>query len=142
MEDERIRLVMRSAVIRPNGPRSARRDGRGRPAATAGGTGGRSAGRGRARLPTMRPVAAGPHLCRIPTDIDITELTKSDMNGWDRTTATTQPTGTPRAGTGVAGYAGQPGLSYSTGISAESADARGLCLHTLGIPSAGWIPGL
>jgi uncharacterized RmlC-like cupin family protein len=34
-------------------------------------------------------------------------------------------------------YAGQHGLTYASGISAESAGARGLCLHTLTIPPGG-----
>lgn len=60
----------------------------------------------------------------------------------DRTTAT-RPAGTPLLGCGVAwvragaGYEGVRGLSYSAGISAESAGARGLCLHTLVIPPGG-----
>jgi uncharacterized RmlC-like cupin family protein len=35
------------------------------------------------------------------------------------------------------GYDGKQGLSYSAGISAESAGSRGLCLHTLVIPPGG-----
>lgn len=34
-------------------------------------------------------------------------------------------------------YDGQQGLTYASGISAESAGARGLCLHTLTIPPGG-----
>jgi uncharacterized RmlC-like cupin family protein len=65
------------------------------------------------------------------------------MNGRNRTTAT-RPAGRQnvagerccvvRAG---AGYEGVQGLSYSAGISTESAGARGLCLHTLVIPPGG-----
>jgi uncharacterized RmlC-like cupin family protein len=35
------------------------------------------------------------------------------------------------------GYDGVQGLAYAAGISAESAGARGLCLHTLVIPPGG-----
>jgi uncharacterized RmlC-like cupin family protein len=35
------------------------------------------------------------------------------------------------------GYAGQQGLSYSAGVSAESSGAGGLCLHTVLIPPGG-----
>ena len=35
------------------------------------------------------------------------------------------------------GYEGKQGLGYAAGISAESAGARGLCLHTLTIPPGG-----
>ncbi len=35
------------------------------------------------------------------------------------------------------GYRGKQGLSYHTGISAESAGARGLCLHLVTIPPGG-----
>jgi uncharacterized RmlC-like cupin family protein len=38
---------------------------------------------------------------------------------------------------GGPGYEGRQGLSYAAGISAESAGARGLCLHTLTIPPGG-----
>jgi uncharacterized RmlC-like cupin family protein/GNAT superfamily N-acetyltransferase len=38
---------------------------------------------------------------------------------------------------GGQGYEGRQGLSYAAGISAESAGARGLCLHTLTIPAGG-----
>jgi uncharacterized RmlC-like cupin family protein len=31
-------------------------------------------------------------------------------------------------------YAGKQGITYTGGISAETADARGLCLHTLVLP--------
>ena len=34
-------------------------------------------------------------------------------------------------------YDGQQGLTYSSGVSAESAGSRGLCLHTLTIPPGG-----
>ncbi len=65
------------------------------------------------------------------------------MNGRNRTTATSsagrhnvagERCRVVRAG---AGYDGLQGLSYSAGISAESAGARGLCLHTLVIPPGG-----
>ena len=65
------------------------------------------------------------------------------MNGPDRTTATgaagwhtaaEDRCRVVRAGTG---YEGRQGLSYSAGISAQSAGARGLCLHTLVIPPGG-----
>ena len=35
------------------------------------------------------------------------------------------------------GYEGRQGLAYAAGVSAESAGARGLCLHTLTIPPGG-----
>jgi uncharacterized RmlC-like cupin family protein len=35
------------------------------------------------------------------------------------------------------GYEGRQGLAYAAGISAETAGAHGLCLHTLTIPSGG-----
>ncbi len=35
------------------------------------------------------------------------------------------------------GYHGRQGLSYHTGISAESANSRGLCLHLVTIPPGG-----
>ncbi|MCW2647873.1 MAG: Cupin 2 conserved barrel domain protein [Pseudonocardiales bacterium] len=38
---------------------------------------------------------------------------------------------------GGEGYRGRQDLSYSVGVSAESAGARGLCLHTLVIPPGG-----
>jgi uncharacterized RmlC-like cupin family protein len=38
---------------------------------------------------------------------------------------------------GGEGYEGRQGLSYAAGISAQSAGARGLCLHTLTIPPGG-----
>ena len=38
---------------------------------------------------------------------------------------------------GGAGYAGRQGLAYSAGVSAESAGAQGLCLHSLTIPPGG-----
>lgn len=34
-------------------------------------------------------------------------------------------------------YDGQQGLTYASGVSAESAGAQGLCLHTLTIPPGG-----
>lgn len=34
-------------------------------------------------------------------------------------------------------YDGQQGLTYASGVSAESAGSRGLCLHTLTIPPGG-----
>ena len=34
-------------------------------------------------------------------------------------------------------YDGKQGLTFSTGVSAESAGSRGLCLHTLTIPPGG-----
>jgi uncharacterized RmlC-like cupin family protein len=36
-----------------------------------------------------------------------------------------------------AGYEGRQGLAYASGVSAESAGAHGLCLHTLTIPPGG-----
>jgi uncharacterized RmlC-like cupin family protein len=36
-----------------------------------------------------------------------------------------------------AGYEGKQGLSYGAGVSAESAGASGLCLHTLVVPPGG-----
>ena len=38
---------------------------------------------------------------------------------------------------GAATYQGKQQLSYAVGISAQSADSRGLCLHTLEIPPGG-----
>jgi len=38
---------------------------------------------------------------------------------------------------GGEGYEGRQGLSYAAGISAESARAHGLCLHSLTIPPGG-----
>lgn len=38
---------------------------------------------------------------------------------------------------GGPGYDGAQGLGYSAGISAETAGARGLCLHTVVIPPGG-----
>ena len=35
------------------------------------------------------------------------------------------------------GYQGKQGLSYGSGVSAESAGASGLCLHTLVVPPGG-----
>jgi uncharacterized RmlC-like cupin family protein len=35
------------------------------------------------------------------------------------------------------GYLGKQGLAYAAGVSAESVDARGLCLHPLTIPPGG-----
>jgi uncharacterized RmlC-like cupin family protein len=35
------------------------------------------------------------------------------------------------------GYLGKQGLSYHTGISAESANSRGLCMHRVTIPPSG-----
>ncbi len=35
------------------------------------------------------------------------------------------------------GYEGKQGLSYGAGVSAESAGASGLCLHTLVVPPGG-----
>ena len=35
------------------------------------------------------------------------------------------------------GYEGRQGLAYAAGISAESAEAHGLCLHTVTIPPGG-----
>jgi uncharacterized RmlC-like cupin family protein len=35
------------------------------------------------------------------------------------------------------GYEGKQGLGYGTGVSAETAGASGLCLHTLVIPPGG-----
>ena len=65
------------------------------------------------------------------------------MNGRNRTTATRQASRHTVAGERCcvvragAGYEGLQGLSYSAGISTESAGARGLCLHTLVIPPGG-----
>lgn len=36
-----------------------------------------------------------------------------------------------------AGYAGKQGLNYLSGVSAETAGARGLCMHLLTIPPGG-----
>jgi len=36
-----------------------------------------------------------------------------------------------------AGYEGAQGLAYASGVSAETAGSRGLCLHTLVIPPGG-----
>jgi uncharacterized RmlC-like cupin family protein len=35
------------------------------------------------------------------------------------------------------GYEGKQGVGYGAGVSAETAGARGLCLHTLAIPPGG-----
>jgi uncharacterized RmlC-like cupin family protein len=59
------------------------------------------------------------------------------MNGRDRTTATGAAgwhatTGDRCRVVRAARYEGRQGLSYSAGISAESAGARGLCLKATG----------
>jgi uncharacterized RmlC-like cupin family protein len=65
------------------------------------------------------------------------------MNGSDRTTAREAADRHPevedrcRVVRPGGGYEGKQGLSYSAGISAETAGARGLCLHTLVIPPGG-----
>jgi hypothetical protein len=58
------------------------------------------------------------------------------MDGRNRTTATRPPAHRGWRDTRWCGYEGLQGLSYSAGICAESAGARGLCLHTLVIPAA------
>ena len=57
------------------------------------------------------------------------------------TDPTAPPPGRPPAACRIVrggdGYEGRQGLAYSAGICAESAGARGLCLHTLTIPPGG-----